>query len=405
VILIIDEFDSLEETFINSFAGIFRDMFISRTNQGDRKSKEKTNLLHGLALVGVRSVLGIENVKGSPLNVQQNLNIPALTADETKKMFRDYEIESRQHIKPEVIDRLFYETKGQPGLVSWFGELLTETYNSDKNKPVTMERFKYVYKEATNVLPNNNILNIISKAKQEPHKQMALELFKTDWKMEFRFDDESMNYLYMNGIADIEREIRPNGELEIYCKFSCPFVQSRLFNYFAREIFDDLGSLIHPLDNMEDAISGNKLNIPNIIKRYKTYLMKNKELLFKDVPRRKKDLRIYEAVYHFNLYRFLYDLLTKRNISVVPEFPTGNGKIDLILKYNGQIYALELKSFKDMYDFNRGIEQAEEYGRKLQLKEIFLLIFVELTEEEVKELEQETEKSGIKINVIPIGVL
>jgi Cdc6-like AAA superfamily ATPase len=36
VILIMDEFDALEEVFINRFAGIFRDMYISRTNEGKK---------------------------------------------------------------------------------------------------------------------------------------------------------------------------------------------------------------------------------------------------------------------------------------------------------------------------------------------------------------------------------
>jgi hypothetical protein len=404
-ILIIDEFDSLEEDFINGFASIFRDIYISRTNERDKKSKDKSNLLHGLALVGVRSVLGIESEKGSPFNVQRSLHVPNLTYNEVKGMFQWYEKESRQKIEQEVLDRLFYETNGQPGLTCWFGELLTETYNKEKKAPITMEHFKHVYKEATNVLPNNNILNIISKVKQYPYREMVLDLFKTDRKIEFRFDDTGLNYLYMNGVIDIERVTNDKGELEVYCKFSNPFVQGRLFNHFAREMFDDLGLLIHPFDKMEDAISEDNLYIPNIIKRYKTYLKKNREMVFKGMPRRKIDKRLYEAVYHFNLYRYLYDLLTKRGISVIPEFPTGNGKIDLILKYKEQVYALEIKSFRDMYDYRQGIDRAADYGRQLGLKEIVLLVFVELKEEEVKELEQEIEKSGIKVIIIPIGLL
>ncbi|MGD2089100.1 MAG: PD-(D/E)XK nuclease domain-containing protein, partial [Candidatus Aminicenantes bacterium] len=204
---------------------------------------------------------------------------------------------------------------------------------------------------------------------------------------------------------DLDRERNEKGELEIYCKFANPFVQRRLFNYFARKMFDDLGLLVHPLDNMEDAVSENSLDIPNIIKRYKAYLKKNRDILFKDMPRRKKDMRLYEAVYHFSLYRYLYDLLVKRGISVIPEFPTGNGKIDVLLKYREKIYALELKSFRDMYDYRQGIEQAADYGRQLGLKEIVLLVFVELKEEETKELEQEIQETGVKVVVIPVGVL
>ena len=68
VILILDEFDALIEESINDFAGIFRDIFLSRASEKSKKNHEKTHLLHSLALVGVRSVLGIENQTGSPSN-------------------------------------------------------------------------------------------------------------------------------------------------------------------------------------------------------------------------------------------------------------------------------------------------------------------------------------------------
>ncbi len=405
LILILDEFDALMEKGINTVVSTFRNIYIHRLDERDKPANEKTYLLHAVALIGVRSVLGIENQKGSPFNVQRSLHIPDLTHEEVKEMFHWYEKESRQTIEPEIIDRLFYETNGQPGLTCWFGELLTETYNTDKSASITMKQFKYAYKNASDVLPNNNILNLISKVKNSPYRETVLDLFKTDRKIEFRFDDEDLNFLYMNGVIDIAGEENDKGELENYCRFSSPFVQTRLFNYFSRGLFHDLGLLVHPLDAMEDAVTEDSLNIPNIIKRYKAYLKKNREMLFKEAPRRKIDLKIYEAVYHFNIYRYLYDLLKKRGVDVIPEFPTGNGKIDLILKYKGRIYALELKSFRDMYDFRKGIEQVEAYGRKLGLKEIVYLVFVELMEEEVKELEQEIQRPGLKIIVIPIGVL
>ncbi|RLC09091.1 MAG: hypothetical protein DRI57_22805, partial [Deltaproteobacteria bacterium] len=91
VILIVDEFDALGEEFINKFANEFRDMHIRRQNEAGTPSGDKSCLLHGLALIGVRSVLGIENVTGSPFNVQRSLHIPNLTYKETEGMFGWYE--------------------------------------------------------------------------------------------------------------------------------------------------------------------------------------------------------------------------------------------------------------------------------------------------------------------------
>lgn len=317
LILILDEFDALEEKSINAIVSVFRNIYFHRMDEGDKPTGEKTYLLHGVALIGVRSVLGIENQEGSPFNVQRSIHIPNLTFAEMEEMFKWYEKES--------------------------------------------------------------------------------ELFQTREKTAFNFDDKELNYLYMNGVIDEEKA----GHKLYYVRFSCPFVQKRIFNYFSSQIFKHLGLLIHPLD----AINEETLHIPNIIKRYQAYLKKNKEIFFKNVPRRKDDMRIYEAIYHFNLFRYLYDLLRARGVEVIPQFPTGNGKVDLILKYREKIYALELKSFKDMYRYEKAIDQAGEYGVQMGLKEITLLVFVELSQEEAKQLEKQVEKPGIKVMVLAIGIL
>jgi hypothetical protein len=348
-----------------------------------------------------KGVLGIENQEGSPFNVQRSVHIPNLTFAEVEEMFKWYEKESGQKVDEAVVRELYEETRGQPGLTCWFGELLTETYNHDTRKPITMTNFKESYAAATHILPNNNILNLISKVDKPPYDEIVMEFFKTGEKIAFNFDDKNLNYLYMNGVINEEKV----GLDEYYVKFSSPFVQKRIFNFFSRQIFGYLGQLIHPLDAMKDAVDEESLHIPNIIKRYQAYLKKNRETFFKDVPRRKTDLKIYEAIYHFNLYRYLYDLLRARGVEVIPHFPTGNGKVDLILKYREKIYALELKSFKDMYTFEKSIDQAAEYGRQMGLKEIALLVFVELSEEEAKQLEKEIDKPGIKVIVLSVGIL
>ena len=192
LILILDEFDALEEDAISAVVGAFRNIYNIRQGQTDKKTWEKKYLLHGVALIGVRSVLGIENEKGSPFNVQRSLHIPNLTFDEVEEMFKWHERESGQIVEQEVIDRLFYETNGQPGLSCWFGELLTEGWEKlpvTSDMPVDMKLFRRIYAAAESMLPNNNILNIISKARQKPYKQTVLDMFRTDEKLLFKYDD------------------------------------------------------------------------------------------------------------------------------------------------------------------------------------------------------------------------
>ncbi|MCP4403779.1 MAG: hypothetical protein GY801_41545, partial [bacterium] len=71
LVLILDEFDTLPEHVISGLVRIFRKIYLHRQDDPNL-SAQKAYLLHGVALIGVRSVLGIENVKGSPFNVQRS---------------------------------------------------------------------------------------------------------------------------------------------------------------------------------------------------------------------------------------------------------------------------------------------------------------------------------------------
>ncbi|MCK4765173.1 MAG: orc1/cdc6 family replication initiation protein [Candidatus Aminicenantes bacterium] len=403
LILILDEFDALAEEAINVLVSAFRNTYIERQYERDKPSEKKSYLLHGVALIGVRSVLGIENMRGSPFNVQHSLHVPNLTYDEVMGMFQWYEKESGRKIEKKVIDRLFYETRGQPGLTCWFGELLSEgfeDYRVDTAKPVTMRDFEIVYAAATYALPNNNILNIISKARQEPGKTLIFEMFQTEKKLEFRFDDPAIKMLYMNGVVDKEVE----EQVRYYLRFSCPFVQKRLFNYFSRELFNEMGQLVEPFTDLDRVVTPDRLDLRELMKLYQKYLDKNKSWLFKKAPRR-SDLRVYEAVFHFNLYAYIEGFLRSKKGRVFPEFPTGNGKIDLLIEYGGATYGIELKSFTHRAAYRQALEQAARYGEQLGLREIFLVTFVETIDRENRRTyEVDHRDAGTGVTVKPIFI-
>jgi hypothetical protein len=104
--------------------------------------------------------------------------------------------------------------------------------------------------------------------------------------------------------------------------------------------------------------------------------------LFKDAPRRADDFRVYEAVYHFNLYMYLMRFLESYPAQVHPEFPTGNGKIDLLIRYAGQRYGMEVKSFASRREYEKALVQAADYARQLGLTVILLVMFIDAVDED-----------------------
>ncbi len=398
LILILDEFDGLQEPVIALLVGFFRNIYTARQNQTDKPTAEKDYLLHSMALIGVRTVLGVENVKGSPFNVQRSLHIPNLTHDEVVELFNGYQQESGQLIEPEVVERIWSEFQGQPGLTGWFGELLTETYNKATDKQITRDYFEEVYAAALDLLPNNNILNLISKAKQEPYKSFVLELFQTKTKVKFTYRNPIINFLYMNGIVEVE-QVRLS---ENYVKFPCPYIQKQLFSYFAEELSYKMDGLSDPFEDLSETITEDSLNIHQLLRRYEQYLQENQELVLKNAPRRRDDLRVYEAVFHFHIYLYLTSFLRSYDAQVQPEFPTGNGQIDLLIRHAGQLFGLELKSFANQRAYRKALIQAAKYGQQLGVTSIWLVLFIETVDETNREkFERDYTDDETGVTVIP----
>ncbi len=371
LILIIDEFDSLQENVINDIVGVFRNIHhlrLADTAVSDRKEY----LLHGVALIGVRSVMGVENKSGSPFNVQKSLQVHNLTAAEVNEMYHWYEEETGQTIEQEVIDRVFYVTQGQPGLVSWFGELLTGEYNDRPGQPLTMNEWNKVYNRALQVLPNNNIINIISKAIGAEYRNTVLHLFRIDHKERFEFENPHLSYLFMHGVISYE-EVDDFS----YIKFPCPFVQEKLYRHFSGLVGQAHHELlVDPFLDLTTVIDEQTINIKKLLGLYQDYYYANREYLT-EYAQRRADLQVMEVVHHFQLFSWLDNFLKGFGSVVLPEFPTGNGKIDLLLRHRGNLYGLELKSFSQLYLLSKNILQASEYGKSLGLAEITLVVFVE----------------------------
>jgi len=396
-ILLIDEFDKLPRDVIDKVVSLFRHTYLNSDKY----------MLHGLALIGVRAVLGVDSPKGSPFNVQRSVHIPNFTFEEVQKMFNDYQSESGQEIEPQVVNQLFKTTNGQPGLVSWFGELITEKYNTPPKKTVDINQWKKIYTRSINIEHNNTIQNMIIKAKTE-YKSHLFKLFKTP-NMPFTFAADWCNYMYMNGLISYT-EIEKDDKISHICCFSNPYVQDILYTVFVGEMQNDHNQDILPLeptDFLEDVFHNATLNIPALLKRYKGFLKRLTESghnPWKDQPRRKSDYHLTEAVGHFHLYFWLKMTLDDVCV-IIPEFPTGNGKVDLHIKCKQDKKGLiEVKSFVNPLKLNDALIQASEYAGKTSYSEITIAMFAPFTDDEVlNQISMEKTINNVKVNVVAIG--
>ncbi len=397
LILFIDEFDSLPSNLIDKLVGVFRDMYMKR----------ESYFLHGLALIGVHAVLGLDSDRGSPFNVQRSMHVPNFAAEEVENLFDQYRRESGQDVDAEVVGRVFRETCGQPGLVGWFGELLTEKYNPGKGRTIDMSAWENVYQKALYKEWNNNVLNLIKKAQGE-YAEYVLELFgRPDLPFSVRAD--WCAFLYLNGVIDEKTVADDSGRSSLVCKFSSPFVQKCLFDAFATILVGHRMPILalEPTDRVTDLFKKADIDLPGLLQRYKNFLkrLKAKGLYpWKGQPRR-SDLRLTEAVGHFHLYSWLQNAVGNF-CAVSPEFPTGNGRVDLHLECGGKLGIIEVKSFRDLAETENAVVQTAGYALKLGLHTAAMALFVPVEDEEVlKRLSGETVVDGVTVAVVAIGWL
>jgi hypothetical protein len=393
LILLIDEVDTIPLSLLDLMVAQFREMYLDRQN----------NWLHGLALIGVRAVLGIESQRGSPFNIQRSLKVPNLTFEEVKELYRQYQDESGQQIEPTVVEKVYESTQGQPGLVSWFGELLTEKYNP--GTVIDMETWKIVWQNARFVEPNNTVMNLIAKAREPEYQQFLIKLFGNN-NIPFSFHRPVCNYLYLHGIIKPFSITSP--ELGQICRFTSPFIQDCLYYALTDEIIGDERAILPlaPLDELSDVFTSSSLNIPALLTRYKDYLerLRAKGINpWKEQPRRKTDLHLIEAIGHFHLFSWLRDAV-RDDCIVSPEFPAGNRQVDLHLRCGNQRGIIEVKSFVKHSQIKDAQDQAADYANKLSLDSVTIALFIPVLEETVLEQLSTTEVvNGIEVTVVAIG--
>ncbi len=112
--------------------------------------------------------------------------------------------------------------------------------------------------------------------------------------------------------------------------------------------------------------------------------------------------RFHTPCQHFHLYNWLCAAVGKQCV-VSPQFPTGNGTVDLVLRWEAHVGVIEVKSFVNMYELGQGQKQAAEYAVKLGLSAATLAVFVPVTDEEVlRKLSGHKQVGGIPVTTVAI---
>jgi len=114
-------------------------------------------------------------------------------------------------------------------------------------------------------------------------------------------------------------------------------------------------------------------------------------------------MHLTEYVGHFHLYFWLQNAVGRRCV-ISPEFPTGNGRVDLHLRCGEKRGIIEVKSFTDLSELEYSQEQAVRYAKKLGYDSVTIAVFVPVDDENIlNQISGKTVSDSVTMIVSAIG--
>jgi hypothetical protein len=354
-VLIIDEVEGINPAFFGQFLHTIRNAYHSRETHG----------LKSVIFVGVSNITGIVQDNASPFNISDSLQVDYFTRQEVFDLLGQHETETGQKFAPEVKDKIYAITAGQPGLVNGFAAKLIEKY---KGKPV-LDYMDYLIIEDWYLFEalDKNVANVINKAKK--YQEFLEKLLFLERKVRFDIDTEAIRFFYINGL------IKKNNEGNI--TFWVPLYKKRLQKFFYPSMNGEAQYIQANIWIDNYLMPDGKLNMDKIIREYQAYAQRRgfRYFIEHDDSGKPKGLREAALMYSFETYIQSFLEVFKGKSYLEPHVALGRS--DLIINILNNEWVIEAKIFHNITQFSDGKAQLAYYIKSLGLNKGIYLVFVD----------------------------
>ena len=353
LVVLFDEADCLSGPTLISFLRQLRDGYVNRIRSPFPVS---------LALVGMRNIRDYKAKvrpdsdtlgSASPFNiVTEALTLTNFTREEIASLYRQHTDETGQVFEAAAIDRASYWTCGQPWLVNALArECVEELLKNDYAQPVTAELIDAAAEEL--LCRRDTHLDSLLERLKEPRVRRIVEpviLGRADGIE--RLSDDCQYVCDLGILKQDQGAILPANPL--YAE-----VILRTLSYDTQE---DMRLTIR----QAPWIAGDCLDLTGMLRAFQQFWRENSE-----VWQARYDYR--EAAPHIILQAFLQRVINGGG-QIVREYALGRQRLDLLVCWQGNRYALELK-MKEQYRPDTAHSQMFGYLDRLGLTEGWLAVF------------------------------
>ncbi|MEK9150318.1 MAG: AAA-like domain-containing protein, partial [Candidatus Desantisbacteria bacterium] len=321
-----------------------------------RSKEEKSFSIYSIGLVGVKNIRELNFGSTSPFNIATQVKLESFTLDQCYELINQYIEEVGHKFQEGVIEKIHFETGGHPFLTNRLCAILVEEVAMDKTIPVTQENLH----SALSILlkeQNTNFDSLKNNAKK--YEESVKPILLASRNIEYRPHSEANEKLIMYGIIKDDNGL---------CEISNPIYKKVLLQYFSPESIES--TLLFPNGTTPSTfIKEGEIDLKSLLVHFKEFVERVGVKLFDIVSSRKESAGQYLLMSYLDLF-----IRTLDGYSII-ETPSGRGRIDVLLHYNGRKYVVELKIWRGKEYFEKGKKQLIEYLRSENLKQGYLVLF------------------------------
>jgi type II secretory pathway predicted ATPase ExeA len=353
LVVLFDEADCLSGPTLISFLRQLRDGYVNR---------DMAPFPVSLALVGMRNIRDYKAKvrpdsetlgSASPFNiVTEALTLTNFTREEIASLYRQHTAETGQVFEEEAINRASYWTCGQPWLVNALArECVEKLLKNDCTRPVTAELIDAAAEEIL-CRRDTHIDSLLERLKEPRVRRIVEPVIVGRAEGIERLSDDCQYVCDLGILKQDQGSILPANPL--YAE-----VILRTLSYDTQE---DMKLTIR----QAPWIAGDCLDMTGMLQAFQQFWRENSE-----VWQARYDYR--EAAPHIILQAFLQRVINGGG-QIVREYALGRQRLDLLVRWQGNRYPLELK-MKEQYRPDTAHAQMFGYLDRLGLTEGWLAVF------------------------------
>ncbi len=353
IVLLVDEIDALMDDVLVSVLRQLRDGYQARPS----------HFPSSIILVGLRDVRDYKAKiraddesmgTASPFNIKSDsLLLDNFSQEEVNTLLDQHTEATGQGFPAEVKKEIFRLTGGQPWLTNAIAnQVVSQILKDDTSREILPDMVAEAKKQLI-LRRDTHLDSLLDKLKEKRVKRIVQAIINGE-RMFFDILDDDIAYVRDLGI------VKNTDPLE----FANPIYAEIIPRVMAYPIQVTIPKEIQPPWFVKE--DGN-LDMEKLLREFQDYYSLNSEAWLDRYEYK-------ESAHHLLLMAFLQRVINAGG-DIVREMAVGNGRIDLVVTYNRQRFAMELKVKWDNRTVEEGKKQLHRYLDRLGLDKGYLVIF------------------------------